>query len=103
MEPVPLLIAPRSMEPLNSLHYCQGGRENTTCCKGTWQLGQQALWEVINLGGHVHETLSDELGLRLTYWMRVTLLCISFFRVTEPPVGSIHKGPVCPFEVIFSP
>lgn len=27
-----------------------------------WQLGQQALWEFINLRGHLHSTLTDELG-----------------------------------------
>lgn len=50
------------MQLLNSLYYCQGGHENNTCCMSTWQLGQQALWEFINLGGHLHNTLTDELG-----------------------------------------
>lgn len=62
VEPVSLLIAERSMELLNSLHYCQGGHENTACSKRTWQLGQQARWGFINLGGRLHETAADELG-----------------------------------------
>lgn len=54
------------MEPLNSLYYRQGGHENTTCRKSSGQLRQQALWEVINLGGHLHKTLTDDLGL---HWL----------------------------------
>lgn len=50
------------MQLLNSLYYCQGGHENSTCFVRPWQLGQQALWEFINLGGHLHSTLTDESG-----------------------------------------
>lgn len=63
MKSVPVLIAVRSMQLLNSLYYCQGGHKNNTCWMRPWQLGQQALWEFINLGGgHLHCTLTDESG-----------------------------------------
>lgn len=46
-----MAIAQRSAQILNSLYYYQGGHENNTCCTShlTKQLGQQSLWEFINV------------------------------------------------------
>lgn len=48
-----------------------------------WQLGQQALWEFINLGGHLHSSLTDELrknwltGLKLLNYVLHSLRRLS--------------------------
>lgn len=55
-----------------------------------WQLGQQALWEFINLGGHLHSTLTDESGKKLAYGAKAAQLCITFFTAAEKAAPCMH-------------